>query len=184
MDAAHVIGLLERDAWSMTILRAVRAIDLPDWAIGAGFVRNRVWDRVFGKSSPTRPGDIDVLYYDARDLRAEVESAVEATLRSAIPRLVWSVTNQARMYVENGDPPYVSTEDAIGYWLETPTCVAVRLHADDRLELLAPHGIDDLVAGVVRPTPNGRRRLAAYERRIAGKKEGWISAWPGLRFEW
>ena len=30
------------DPWRMAVLRAVRALALPDWAVGAGFVRNAV----------------------------------------------------------------------------------------------------------------------------------------------
>ena len=137
-DRARVLReLIAADAWRMRVLRTVRALGLPDWAIGAGFVRSRVWDWLCGDAFATVPTDIDVLYYDGADLSPARETVLEALLSTALPA-PWSVTNQARMHVDNGDPPYASTEDALRHWLETPTAVAVRLSADDGLEILSP----------------------------------------------
>lgn len=177
-----VLDMIAADPQAMAILRAVHDLALPDWAIGAGFVRNRVWDRAGGKRTPTPPSDIDVLYYDPADLSPAREAEYEARLRIAFPDVPpWSVTNQARIHLENGDPPYRSTLDALRCWLETPTCVAVRLGADGTLALLAPHGLDDLFALRVRPTPRGRERLDAYRRRMAAKN--WRAVWPEVRIE-
>jgi hypothetical protein len=170
--------LVAGDAWRMQVLRAVRALALPDWAIGAGFVRSRVWDWLCGDARATVPSDIDVLYYDAADLDPTRETVLEARLRDTLPA-PWSVTNQARMHIDNGDAPYASTEDALRHWLETPTAVAVRLSADDHLELLAPWGLDDLFTMTVRPTPSGHSKLGIYRRRIAAKR--WPETWPGVR---
>lgn len=174
--------LIAADTGAMAILRAVQSLGLQDWAIGAGFVRNRVWDAVSARPSLTVPGDTDVLYHDAADLRPETETAFEARLRALLPGVPpWSVTNQARMHLENGDRPYASTEDALWFWLETPTSVAVRLEKGDRLTVLAPHGLDDLFSLRVRPTPNGRLRHEAYLKRIASKN--WPARWPGVSIE-
>jgi len=182
MEAARLVELIAADHGALTILRAVRELGLPDWAIGAGFVRNRVWDAVSGHTAPTVPGDTDVLYYDAGDLRPETETKHETRLRAALPDVPpWSVTNQARMHLENGDRRYTSTVDALWFWLETPTCVAVRLEHDDRLTVLAPHGLDDLFALRVRATPNGRARHEAYVKRIAEKN--WPARWPAVSIE-
>lgn len=45
----RIVELIEADALRMRALRAVRTLDLPDWLIAAGFVRNLVWDNLFGK---------------------------------------------------------------------------------------------------------------------------------------
>jgi uncharacterized protein len=170
--------LIAADEWRMRVLRAVRALDLPDWAIGAGFVRSRVWDWLSGDTRATVPTDIDVLYYDAADLSPERETVLEVGLNAVLPA-PWSVTNQARMHIDNGDPPYASTEDALRHWLETPTAVAVRLSAANHIGILAPWGLDDLFTMTVRPTPSGRGKLGVYRRRIAGKQ--WSQIWPGVR---
>jgi uncharacterized protein len=176
--AEQVLALIAADSWRMDVLRAVRGLNLPDWAIGAGFVRSRVWDWLDGDRQATVPGDIDVLYFDSSNLSPERETALELQLTSRMPG-VWSVTNQARMHAYNGDAPYHSTEDAVRHWLETPTCVAVRLDSCDRLGLLAPWGLDDLFAMTVRPTPSGHARPALYRRRLAEKQ--WTRIWPQVR---
>jgi len=178
----RLIDLVAADGQAMAILRAVRDLHLEDWAIGAGFARNRVWDWLSGYYDRTAFADIDVLYHNATDRRPEIEKALEARLGAALPGVPpWSVKNQARMHLRNGDPPYGSTENALRFWLETPTCVAVRLEPDDAITVLAPHGLDDLFALVVRPTPSGRRQIEAFRRRMIEKN--WTARWPRLRIE-
>jgi len=177
-DARKVLELIAADPWRMKVLHIVRDLGLPDWAIGAGFVRSCVWDWLSGRAVMTMPTDIDVLFHDPGDQGADRETILERRLCAIMPA-AWSVTNQARMHIDNGDPPYASTEDALRHWLETPTCVAVRLNEGDRLELLAPWGTDDLFAMTVRPTPSGRERIDLYRRRVAGKN--WAATWPKVQ---
>jgi len=167
--------------WHMDTLRAVRALGLLDWAIGAGFVRNAVWDHLHGFRQMTPLNDIDVLYFDRSDVSAETEAALEAQLRAAHPVRPWSVRNQARMHRRNGDRPYESTEDALVFWLETPTAVAVRLEADDNLTVLAPHGLADLIAMMARPTARGREKYDDYLARMRAKN--WPATWPQVTVE-
>jgi hypothetical protein len=176
--AERVLALIAADPWRMDALRAARALNLPDWAIGAGFVRSRVWDWLDGDRQATMPSDIDLLYFDPADPAPARETALERQLSRTMPA-AWSVTNQARMHEHNGDAPYRSTEDALRHWLETPTCVAVRLDGDDGLALLAPWGLDDLFAMTVRPTPSGCAKPALYRGRVAGKQ--WDRVWPRVR---
>jgi len=176
----RLAALVAGDAWLMTVLGIVRALNLPDWAVAAGAVRNLVWDSLTAKPVRTQPGDVDVLYYDARDTALAREAEAEAALAARL-ELPWQVRNHARMHLRNGDPPYRDTADALRHWLETPTCVAVRLERDDRLTVIAPHGLDDLFAVAVRPTPHGRLRLAAYRGRLAAKD--WRGQWPVLTID-
>ena len=164
----------------MEQLRAVRMLDLPDWCIAAGFVRNRVWDHLHGIQPPRPPADIDVLYYDAGDLSKEPEARYEALLGDLKPGLPWQVRNQARMHVWKGLPQHKSTADSMIYWLETVTAVGVRLEADGALTVIAPLGVDDLVNLRCRPTAFGRTRRDEYENRVASKR--WRELWPKVRF--
>lgn len=163
----------------MSVLHAVRALALPDGAVGAGFVRSAVWDAAHGYAAPTPLPDVDVLYFDPRDRSRGAEATVEAALRRRMPGVPFSVRNQARMHRRNLDPPYRDTADALRFWLETATCVAVRLKTDGGLEVLAPFGLDDLMALRSRPTPAGRRKSRQYARRMAAKD--WPSLWPRVR---
>ena len=174
----HILNIIAGDPWRMAALSAVRDLDLPDWAVGAGFVRAAVWDAHYGYPVPTPLGDIDVVYFAPRDPSRIRERRLEQVLASSCPGLPWSVRNQARMHRRNGDRPYRDTTDAIAHWLETPTCVAVRLMADDSLRLIAPHGLGDLIRHRSRPTPTGRRKMADFMGRVRTKD--WRAKWPGL----
>lgn len=165
----------------MAMLRLARQLGLPDWAIGAGFVRNLVWDHLCGFEQRTPLNDVDVVYFDSADTGRDAEIVAEAQLAAWDPGQSWSVRNMARMHVRNGDAAYRDTADAIGHWLETPTAVAVTLAADGRLRLIAPHGAGDLLAGRVRPTPSGRRKIGEYRARVTEKS--WTAHWPRLRIE-
>ena len=68
-----------------------------------------------------------MVYHDPSCPGPAAETAAEARLKELVPGLLWSVRNQARMHVRNGDAPYDSTADTLRHWLETPTAVAVRL---------------------------------------------------------
>lgn len=175
---ARVAAIVAADAWSMAVLRAVRDVGLNDWAIGAGFVRNLVWDHLDGRQERSALADVDVLYFDPSDTTRETEGVFEACLRARRPDVPWEVRNQARMHVRNGDPPYASTEDGLRHWLETPTAVAVRLEADDALTVIAPFGVDDLLAKIIRPTPAGLRNLGDFRARVVGHR--WLEHWPGV----
>src|SRR5689334_5936447 len=155
-------AILSRAPLRMRALQFVRSLALPDWAIGAGFIRAAVWDELSALTTASPVDDIDVLYFDPEDLGSARDDEIEQRLRDIEPALPWSVRNQARMHIRNGDSPYASTADALRFWLETPTCVAVRLDAEDRPEIMAPYGLADLFSMTIRPTPRGRIRKTAY----------------------
>ena len=175
-DIAAIVG---RDPHAMEQLRAVRSLGLPDWCIAAGFVRNRVWDHLHGIEPARAPADIDVLYYDARDLSREPEQAYEARLNALLPA-PWQVRNQARMHIWKGLLQHKDTADAMTCWLETVTAVGVRLEADGSLTVIAPVGTEDLLGLRCQPTAFGRARIDEYNERVASK--GWRELWPKVRF--
>ncbi len=162
----------------MRALAAAAALELPDSWIGAGFVRNAVWDTLHGYDRPTALNDVDVLYFDPRDPSREAERSHEQRLAQDMPGVPWSVRNQARMHLRNGDAPYRSVLDAMRYWGETPTGVAMRLGRESHLELIAAYGIDDLVNLEVWPTPSFAGKLHVYRARM--RKKRWTTIWPRL----
>jgi hypothetical protein len=177
-----VVDILWKDAHAMAQLAALRTLALPDAWIGAGFVRNRVWDTLIGRATRGAQDDVDVVYYDDGDPDGDRERDIEAKLAALIPDVLWQARNQRRMhlYRAKGDQPYRDTEDSLRYWLETPTAVAARLTGQERIELLAPYGLDDLLNLTCRPTPAGLRRADDYRERLASK--GWRQRWPEATF--
>jgi len=175
---AALSAMIADDPWMMRVLRTAATLDLPDWWIGAGFVRARVWDRLAELAAPTVLEDVDVIYHQAGDLSEGFEKEAERRLAEIDPAVPWSVKNQARMHLKNGDAPYRDLSDAIAHWLETATCLAARLDRAERLTIIAPWGLEDLMALRLRPTPSGLRRPDAYQARL--KQKNWQARWPLL----
>ncbi len=174
-------AILRRAPMRLQVLEIVRSLALPDWAVGAGFIRAAVWDELSGYKIMSPVADIDVLYFDPQTQDSRRDDTIEQQLQDIDPTLPWSVRNQARMHIRNGDDPYSSTADALRFWLETPTCIAVRLDAQGGLEILAPYGLEDLFSMSIRPTPRGRIRKAEYLSRI--RKKRWHERWPKVAVE-
>ena len=173
--------LIESDPWRMEILHTVRELGLPDWAIGAGFVRSAVWDAISRKKKRTPLNDVDVLYFNKSDINPFTDKALEIELKTLHPGIPWSVKNQARMHKQNGDKPYFNTENSISQWLEVATCVAARMLPNTSVEILAPHGVEDLFSLRVRPTTRGKQKIDEYRQRLENKK--WLETWPNLSIE-
>lgn len=182
-SAGDVLRLIAADPWRMRVLETVRALDLPDCWVAAGFVRALVWDHLHGHAEPTPLDDVDVVYFNSEQTDPAVdvrhENRLAALWPADRPAVPWSVKNQARMHQRNGDAPYRNTSDALSHWLETPTAVAVRMDDGGTLELLAPLGVDDLLAMRITPTPHARKhRLGSYRERVLDKP--WARQWPQL----
>lgn len=160
MSESDILSLISADPWMMRVIdmaaRTAAEHGLPDWMIGAGFVRNRVWDHIHGYRRDKVPtADIDLIYFDPARADRAAQAADEAlskalTEKTGIP---WEVVNQSYTHAwhtwRNGEP-YASATDAIARWPETATCIAVSRPARGALRLHAPLGIDDLVRGIVR----------------------------------
>ncbi len=62
--------------------------------------------------------------------------------------------NEASFAVwRQGPRKYTSTADGISQWLHTTAAVGVRLNLKGEMEMLAPHGLEDLFNGIIRPCP-------------------------------
>jgi len=163
-----------------TLLQPVAALGIDDCWIGAGLIRNAVWDHLHGYPiQPLVGSDVDVIYCDYADTTLDRDVGIERRLSRDLPGIPWSVHNQARMHKHNGDPPYENCEDAIQYWPETATAIAARLH-EGQVQVIAPLGVDDLVAMLVRSGPAFARKIDVYKRRLASKD--WPKRWPRLKF--
>ena len=62
-----IINLIQNDKWMMDILEQAKKLNLPDWWIGAGFVRSKIWDVLheYKERTPmSASSDIDLIYFD------------------------------------------------------------------------------------------------------------------------
>ncbi|MFM9277380.1 nucleotidyltransferase family protein [Paenibacillus jiagnxiensis] len=158
-------------------LKRVRELGLPQGCIAAGYVRNRVWDKLHGYVALTPLNDIDVIYYDPGNTLEERDHHLQQLLNRGQINRHWSVKNQARMHERNGDPPYASAEDAMRYWPETATAVGIYMDVQDVMHTVAPFGLDDLFEMRVRKSPCFRN-TTAFRIRVFQKE--WLDTWPLL----
>jgi uncharacterized protein len=168
----------------MRALRAVRQLELESWCIGAGAVRNLVWDHLHDYAEPSDLADIDVAYFDSSDLSQVRDAELQALLVAACPEFPWEVTNQAAVhlwfesYFGHTVSPLRSLEEAVGTWPEYATSVGVFLDSNDEIHVIAPHGLDDLFNCVVRRNPT-RVSVETYQKRIATKR--YSERWPKVQ---
>ena len=179
---ARTEALLRADPLRMASLWAARELALPDWALGAGFVRNLIWDHLHQKAEPTPLNDIDLIYLDPGDPEGADEREYETRLAVRVPGQHWEVRNQARMHSRQQVPPFASSLEALSHWVEVPTCIGVRLLANDEFEWLAPHGFGHNWSLRVSANPRCPQERRIFIDRIRDKQ--WQRIWPDLVVNW
>ncbi|MDO9518722.1 MAG: nucleotidyltransferase family protein [Pseudohongiella sp.] len=167
---------IEADSARMQALAAAASLNLPDWCLAAGLVRNLVWDKTHGYRTLTGLNDIDFIYFDPADDSEVRDYDLEKILASVVD-LPWSVKNQARMHKRNHDNPYRSTLDAMSYWPEVETAVGAALNSFGDVILISPFGFESLFNRTV--TINAKRpKPLVFNERMINKR--WLKTWPKL----
>jgi hypothetical protein len=180
----RLVLLARKSAWFMPALEAVRALHLKSWCIGAGAVRNLVWDHLHQFETPTQLNDVDVAYFDANDLRPESDRVIQSVLSARLPNVPWEVTNQAAVHLwfeghfGHHVVPLNSLQEAVASWPEFVTSVGLTLKEDSTVEVIAPHGLSDLFSIVVRRNPT-RVSVETYRRRLFEKR--YVERWPKVK---
>lgn len=175
--------LIRADKWRMDVLDAAELLNLPNWWIGAGFLRNLVWDAIEG-NIPREERDVDLVYFDKDAIDPKehwaIDWAITDKLKKDSPFAEWEVRNQARMHYIHDFEPYSSSEQGISKWVETATCIAVRKQGKE-LEYLFCHGTEDLFNLTARPIDTFKtdELLPVFYGRVEKKK--WQERWPSLR---
>ncbi|WP_252179468.1 nucleotidyltransferase family protein [Endozoicomonas sp. 4G] len=169
--------LIKSDKFRIQALQCVQRLELPQCYIAAGFVRNLVWDYLHGFDSATELNDIDVIYFDSNERDQNKYIEYESALKKNMPNLNWQVRNQAIMHIRNNDKPYKNSLDAMSFWPEKETAVAVRLLKNGELECISAFGTDSLFS--LKVTHNPKRARSVFNQRVTSK--GWLGQWPKLR---
>ncbi|EGQ7688459.1 nucleotidyltransferase family protein [Vibrio parahaemolyticus] len=172
-----IVELIKQDPIRVEALNCVSELGLPQCYIAAGFVRNLVWDTLHDFKVFTPLNDVDVIYFDSAESNPNAYLAYESQLRDRMPQLRWQVRNQAKMHKRNGDNPYKSSIDAMSYWPEKETAVAIRQIGLNQYECVAAFGFESLFSCWV--TYNPKRLRETFENRVNSK--GWLVRWPLLR---
>jgi len=178
MTEQDILNIIEKDERMMKIIHIASSLNLPDWIIGAGFVRNKIWNYLSKKETEIiDAGDIDLVYFDpnGNDEKSDEKLSEEMRNKTGIE---WEIVNEYYAHKWNNLLPYKSTEDAISQWPETVTAIGITLDKNNKLKLVAPYGIDDLVNFIVRPTPIFKNKTEVIKVRVAKKK--WQEKWSQI----
>jgi len=168
--------LMRQDPLRLQALKCLNLLNLSQGYIAAGFVRNMVWDHLHHKSVITPLNDVDVIYFDLNEQDPKKYQHYQENLQKMMPQLKWQVRNQALMHKRNGDQPYKSSLDAMGYWPEKETAVAISQLATGEFDCIAAFGFDSLFN--LQISHNPKREQHIFEQRISEKD--WFEHWPML----
>ncbi|HXR22231.1 MAG TPA: nucleotidyltransferase family protein [Acidimicrobiales bacterium] len=181
--ASRLKALVRSSPVLMRALRAARAVDPPGWLIGAGVIRDRVWDHLHG-FTPVPSRDVDLAFFDSLALESERERSIQREVTAQAPDISWDVTNYAGVHLWYPEvfgieiEPLTSCADAVATWPETATAIGVRLLADNSVRVVAPYGLGDLFGLICRRNPRcvtEERYLRRVERLQIAKR------WPRVQ---
>ncbi|WP_225999255.1 nucleotidyltransferase family protein [Paenibacillus sp. BJ-4] len=158
--------------------------ELDNYYIGAGCLVQTVWNYLSGNPLEYGIGDIDIVYYDAKDLCREKEEYIERKIVSLLGDIPFKVDvkNEARVHLwyekkfGYSIEPYQSLEDAINSWPTTATSLGVRKANNGEFKVYAPYGLNDLFNMIVRANKVQITR-EIYEKKVAK----WTKFWPKLQ---
>ena len=157
--ADRFAAIIRTDPELMRLLAALRSVRLPQWRLVAGCLYQTVWNVLTGRPPRTGIKDYDLIYFDDRDLSWAAEDAVICRVGAATRGCLGPVEtrNQARVHLWFEDrfgityPRLSSADAALVHYASIVHAIGVRLEDDDRLDVAAPFGYDDLFAMVIRP---------------------------------
>lgn len=178
---ARLDQILRASPRLMRTLAIARELALPDWRIVSGAVYQTVWNSLTGRDPDHGIKDYDLFYYDGADISYEAEDVHIQRAAAAFPAelapLV-EVRNQARVHLwfetHFGEPyaPLAHTDEALARFVAPAFAIGVRLEPDDRLDIAAPFGLEDVFALRLRPNPL-RGLAAGWDKVTASARERW-----------
>ncbi|MGG3471035.1 nucleotidyltransferase family protein [Neobacillus pocheonensis] len=166
------------------ILQVLKELNLPfDYYVGAGCVTNTVWNDISGYPLEYGISDVDIVYYDLRDMKPEGEKELKEILKCQLGDFPFrlDVKNQARVHLWYESKfgfaikPYLSLEAAIDSWPTTATAIGIRKEQNEVYKIYAPYQLDDLFSMVIRPN-----KLMVTREIFENKASKWKDKWPRL----
>lgn len=162
-------------------------IALPNCWMVAGAVFQSFWNQEYGFPPLHGIADIDLIYFDARDLSEHKENEHYVRINDFFDdeNIRFDVKNEARVHLWYEDrfgypvDAYTSAEAAMETFQTTAGAIGIRCTGQD-LEAFAPFGFDDLMNLTIRPNKRQITRTI-YEEKVAR----WKPKWPDVNYlEW
>ncbi|WP_200405934.1 nucleotidyltransferase family protein [Acidovorax sp. MR-S7] len=181
------VGEALQNPYNAAILERLPLLGLPDAWLVAGCLFQTVWNLRSGFAPTAHIKDYDLFYFDAADLSAQAEQAVQARVSALVADLPITVEakNQARVHLWYEDwcgHPYGalrSSREGIERFLIPCTCVGLQPALGQQSPVLhAPNGLEELYAGLLRPNPLCPH-LPLFQAKARSYRDRWH--WLGIR---
>jgi len=174
-DLERLEAIIRSDRNLMALLEYLRSVALLEWRLVSGCLYQTVWNVLTNRPRGTGIQDFDVIYFDPRDLSWEAEDAVIRRVTATAPL---QIRNQARVhlwYEQHFGVPYPalkSADEALSRYPATVQAIGARLESDGSLDIVAPFGLDDLFAMVMRPNLAFDHR-PTFDAKVARARAAW-----------
>ncbi|MBO1038306.1 nucleotidyltransferase family protein [Brucella pituitosa] len=155
----HFSRLIQADPVLLDALHRGRDLGLPDWWLVSGALYNSVWNALSGRPHGYGIKDIDIVYFEDRDISWEAEDKViqaGVSVFTGFPLPV-EIRNQARVHLwfeKRFKKPYMPlrcASESIERYAAIAHCVGASLENDGRLTIHAPFGLDDIFSFRIQP---------------------------------
>lgn len=180
---AFFIKVIKKNKNLMEILKYLKKINLPNFYIAAGCVFQTLWNYLDNKPLNNKVKDIDIIYYDSKNLSKESELKIEKKISQHFNNMNYKfdVHNEARMHLWKEEhehisiEPYKNSEDAISRWLATIHAVGISLEGNN-IKVYAPYGLSDIYSRTVRPIKHAGNSEEKYNKKV----QSWNSRFNNL----
>jgi hypothetical protein len=180
--ANDILRVFENDSELIYIIETIASLNIPNWMLTAGVLRNYVWSIQHGYDEPLiEPNsDLDVIYFDKQNQNLSISDIV----LDQLPNYSIDFTNQAYIHNYNHcyqDKPFTSAEEGLANSTETATAIGLTIESGKWI-LVCPWGVSDLLNLVLRMPPhiqNNHLYRELFQTRISDKQ--WLKKWPMLK---
>ncbi|CAM3643336.1 nucleotidyltransferase family protein [Deinococcus frigens] len=179
MNEAEFLRLVRLNPVNAAILERLPELGANQVHLVAGALFGTVWNVQSGQPPTAQIRDYDVFYWDDDPSYAAEDAVIRraGVLFSDLDAPI-EVRNQARVHLwfnqkfGQDRPALTSVHEGVDQFLVECTCVGI----DACGEVYAPHGLDDLQAGILRPNPHNHTPGLC-----AAKIDDYLRRWPWLR---
>ncbi len=174
----RISDIVRRDELISSALFRARELNLPNWWLVGGCIRDVVWSNLmFGDCDYSIINDIDIVYFDPSQESKYIDDKLEYDL-GGLHGVRWSVKNQYRMHVHNKDIRYINIVDAVYKFPETISTICFSLTPSGDIISFNCYGFEDLFNMRFRPTPYFLKNSTRESFHTRVKAKGWTAKWP------
>lgn len=180
---AELIRIIKKNDMLMQVIDKVTELQLETYYIGAGCIVQSVWNELTDRPINYGISDIDLIYFNNRDISFEAENEVIKKGHELFSKITLKVDikNQARVHEWYQNrfgieiKPYQTIEEAIDTWPSTATALGVRKENKNNWRIYAPFGLKDVFDLTIR----ANKKLVTEEIYM-NKANKWKEKWPEL----